>query len=119
MDVPKAKTIDQYIYQFPIEVQEKLQILRETISEIVPEATEKISYGIPTFVLRKNLVHFAAFKSHIGFYALPTSNEKFKMELAKYKTGKGSIQFPLNEDLPIDLIRKLVRYRVEEVQRFE
>ena len=112
----KPIDIDSYILRFPPEVQEKLQQLRSTIKRIVPEATEKISYGIPTFFLKKNLVHFAAFKEHIGFYALPTTNEVFKKELAAYKAGRGSIQFPLDEELPIGLIEKLVRYRVKELK---
>jgi uncharacterized protein YdhG (YjbR/CyaY superfamily) len=116
MEVPKPKTIDQYISQFPIEVQSKLEQLRGILKKLVPNAAEKISYGIPTFALDKNLVHFAAFKNHIGFYALPTSNVKFQKELSKYKTGKGSIQFPLNEDLPIELIENLVKYRIMESQ---
>ena len=116
MDVPKVKTIDEYINQFPIEVQVKLEILRSAIQKLAPKATEKISYGIPTFALKKNLVHFAAFKNHIGLYALPTTNEKFKKELSKYKSGKGSIQFPLSEELPIHLIEKLVLFRIAELE---
>ena len=111
----KPVDIDSYISNFPPEVQEKLQQLRSLIKRIVPEATEKMSYGIPTFFLKKNLVHFAAFKEHIGFYALPTTNEAFKKELSGYKVGRGSIQFPLDEELPIGLIEKLVRYRVKEI----
>ena len=114
MNNAKPLTIDQYISAFPAEVQLKLQILRSTIRQIIPEAKEKISYGIPTFALTKNIVHFAAFKNHIGLYALPETNEKFQEELAKYKTGKGSIQFPLKEELPLLLIEKLIRYRLEK-----
>ncbi len=113
MQKEKPLTIDEYISNFPPEVQLKLQLLRSTIRQIIPEATEKISYGIPTFALTKNIVHFAAFKNHIGLYALPATNEKFQEELSKYTTGKGSIQFPLKEDLPISLIEKLLRYRME------
>ena len=113
MQKEKPLTIDDYISDFPAEVQLKLQILRSTIKNIIPDATEKISYGIPTFALAKNIVHFAAFKNHIGLYALPETNEKFQEELSKYTTGKGSIQFPLNEDLPLSLIEKLLRYRME------
>lgn len=101
---------------FPPEVQQKLQQLRALIHQLVPEATEKISYGIPTFFLKKNLVHFAAFKEHIGFYALPTANGKFKKELSPYKVGRGSIQFPLNEELPLGLIKKLILFRVKELE---
>ena len=114
MQKEKPLTIDEYINNFSPEVQLKLQLLRSTIRQIIPEATEKISYGIPTFALTKNIVHFAAFKNHIGFYALPATNEKFQEELAKYKTGKGSIQFPLKEELPLLLIEKLIRYRLEK-----
>jgi uncharacterized protein YdhG (YjbR/CyaY superfamily) len=112
----KYTTIDGYMEGFPREVQKKLQQLRALIHQLVPEAKEKISYGIPTFFLKKNLVHFAAFKEHIGFYALPRANEEFKKELARYKVGRGSIQFPLNEELPLDLIKKLVLFRVKELE---
>lgn len=114
MNNVKPTTIDQYISAFPTEVQLKLNVLRSTIKNIIPHATEKISYGIPTFALDKNIVHFAAFKNHIGLYALPQTNEKFQEELANYKTGKGSIQFPLKEELPLLLIEKLIRYRLEK-----
>ena len=96
-------------------MQAKLQQLRAVIRRMVPEATEKISYGIPTFFLKKNLVHFAGFKGHIGLYALPSANEAFKKELSHYKVGRGSIQFPLDEELPIALIKKLVAFRVKEL----
>lgn len=109
------KTIDAYIADFPPEVQVKLQQLRALIKRMVPQATERISYGIPTFFLKKNLVHFAAFKTHIGFYALPTTNEAFKKELAAYKVGRGSIQFRLDEELPFQLIEELVAFRVKEI----
>jgi|SRR5690606_22444028 len=112
----KFQSIDDYIGSFPVNVQKQLQLVRSTIQKIAPNATETISYGIPTFVLKKNLVHFAGFKNHIGLYALPSTNEEFGDELKKYKTGKGSIQFPLNEELPIKLIEKLVEFRVKELQ---
>jgi uncharacterized protein YdhG (YjbR/CyaY superfamily) len=108
------KNIDQYIATFPTEVQKKLQALRTIIKEIAPLATETISYQMPTFKLNKNLVHFAAYDKHIGFYPSPSGIEAFKSELFKYKHAKGSIQFPLNEPLPIELISKIVAFRVKE-----
>lgn len=107
-------TIDEYIATFPEEIQNKLQVIRATIREAAPEATEKISYQMPTFYLNGNLVHFAAFKNHIGFYPIPSSIEKFKQELAPYKTSKGGVQFPLDRQIPFDLITRIVNFRVEE-----
>lgn len=106
--------IDKYIKKFPEEVQEKLEILRRVIKENAPDAVEKISYGMPTFYLNGNLVHFAAYSGHIGFYPAPSGIEAFKDQRAVYKTSKGAIQFPLDEDLPLGLIRKIVKFRVEE-----
>jgi uncharacterized protein YdhG (YjbR/CyaY superfamily) len=108
------KTIDEYIAGFPPDVQTLLQQIRATIREEAPEAQEAIKYQIPTFVLDGNLVHFAAFKKHIGFYPTPTGTEHFQRELSGYKAAKGSIQFPLSEPIPFDLIREIVRFRVEE-----
>ncbi len=109
------KSIDQYITTFPSEVQEKLQTIRQTIKKASPEATESISYQMPTFKLNgRNLVHFAAFTHHIGFYPIPSGIEAFKKELSVYKQGKGSVQFPLDQPLPVELIVKIVRFRVEE-----
>lgn len=107
-------TIDEYILGFPAQVQGKLRELRQVIRTVAPAAQEKIRYQIPTFYLNGNLVHFAAFAGHIGFY--PTSNgiSRFKRELSHYKHAKGSVQFPLDEPLPVALIEKIVRYRVEE-----
>jgi uncharacterized protein YdhG (YjbR/CyaY superfamily) len=107
-------TIDAYIAAFPDDVQTILQQIRRTIHEAAPEATEAISYGMPTFKLHGNLVHFAAFKNHIGFYPVPSGIEAFKDELAAYKQGKGSVQFPLNRPMPLDLIRRIVQFRVGE-----
>ena len=107
-------TIDEYIMQFPTEVQETLKTLRKVIKEAAPEAEEKISYKMPTFTLHGNLVHFAAYKNHIGFYPTPSGIEAFKEELSKYKGAKGSVQFPIKEPLPYELIIKIVRYRVKE-----
>ncbi len=108
------QTIDEYIAGFPTDVQEVLQKIRMAIHEAAPQATEKISYQMPTFYLKGNLVHFAAFKEHIGFYPVPTGIEKFKKELSVYKQGKGSVQFPLDQPMPYDLITKIVKFRVKE-----
>ena len=109
-------SIDEYIETFPTLVQEKLQEIRLTIHESAPDATEAISYQMPTFKLNGNLVHFAAYEHHIGFYPIPTGMEAFKEELSHYKTGKGSVQFPLDQPLPLDLIRRIVEFRVKENQ---
>ncbi len=116
MDTKKTipTNIDEYITGFPKDVQEVLQKIRQTIHEAAPEATEKISYQMPTFFLNGNLVHFAGFKEHIGFYPVPTGIEKFKKELSVYKQGKGSVQFPLDQPMPYDLITKIVEFRVKE-----
>lgn len=111
-----STTIDAYIAGYPEEVQAILQEIRRTIHETAPEATEAISYGMPTFKLHGNLVHFGAFKSHIGFYPVPSGMEAFQEELAAYKQGKGSVQFPLNKPMPLDLIRRIVEFRVQESQ---
>jgi uncharacterized protein YdhG (YjbR/CyaY superfamily) len=111
------KTIDEYLESWPENVRSRLQAIREVIKEEVPEAEEAIRYQMPTFRLHGNLVFFAAFKNHIGLYALPAATEEFKSELSHYKTGKGSIQFPMDEPLPLPLIRKIVRYRVEETRK--
>ncbi|WP_026705912.1 iron chaperone [Flavobacterium soli] len=110
------KTIAEYIAAFPEATQKKLPAMQALIQENAPDAVETISYAIPTFKLNgKMLVHFAAFKNHIGFYALPTGNIAFEKEFSVYKTGKGSVQFPLDQDLPQDLIARVVRFRVKEV----
>ncbi len=106
--------IDEYIEQFPKEIQDMLQKIREVIHETAPEATEKISYQMPTFYMNGNLVHFAAFKKHIGFYPTPSGTEQFHNELSVYKGAKGSVQFPLNQPIPYELIRRIVEFRVTE-----
>lgn len=106
--------IDEYINTFPEDVRTILNQLRQTIKESAPEAEETINYQIPTFSLHGNLVHFAAFKDHIGFYPTPTGIEAFKKELAPYKGAKGSVQFPIDQPLPLPLIRKIVKFRVKE-----
>ena len=107
-------TIDEYIRSAPPAVQGKLRAIRAAIKEEAPDAIEKISYQMPTFALNGNLVHFAAFKNHIGFYPAPSGIEHFTDELARYQTSKGAIQFPLDEEIPLDLIRQIVRFRVQE-----
>jgi uncharacterized protein YdhG (YjbR/CyaY superfamily) len=106
--------IDEYIADFPHEVQEILQQIRSLVRKAAPEAKEAIKYQIPTYVLNGNLVHFAAYKKHIGFYPTPSGIEQFKKELSAYKSAKGSVQFPIAEPIPFNLIEKIVRYRVVE-----
>jgi uncharacterized protein YdhG (YjbR/CyaY superfamily) len=108
------KTIDEYINTFPEDVQRILNQLRQTIREAAPEAEETINYQIPTFTLNGNLVHFAAFENHIGFYPTPSGMEAFKEDLSGYKSAKGSVQFPISDPLPLPLIRRIVEYRVKE-----
>ena len=108
------KTMDEYINTFPEDVRTILNELRQTIREAAPEAEETINYQMPTFKLNGNLVHFAAFQNHIGFYPTPTGIEAFKKELSGYKGAKGSVQFPIDQPLPLSLIRRIVEYRVKE-----
>ena len=108
------KDIDEYISNFPADVQEILQKVRMTIREAAPDAEETINYQIPTFTLNGNLVHFAAYKKHIGFYPTPSGIEQFKGELSTYKGAKGSVQFLLSQPIPYDLISEIVKFRVEE-----
>ena len=117
MESIKAKNIDEYIAAFPGDVQNKLQQIRATIRKAAPDAEEAISYGIPTFKLKGNLVHFAAFKNHIGFYPAPRAIEVFKKELSAYKGGKGTVQFPIDKSLPLSLISRIVKFRVKSVGR--
>jgi len=107
-------SINDYILTFPEDVQKLLQALLTVIKEAAPYATEKISYQMPTFELYGNLVHFAAYKNHIGFYPTHSGIEKFKNELAMYKGAKGSVQFPIDEPLPYELITQIVKFRVVE-----
>lgn len=108
------KDIDEYIAAFPKDVQEILEKVRVTIKKAAPDAEEAIKYQIPTFTLNGNLVHFAAFKKHIGFYPAPRGIEEFKEELSVYKGAKGSVQFPLDKTIPFDLISRIVEFRVKE-----
>jgi uncharacterized protein YdhG (YjbR/CyaY superfamily) len=116
-DRPVSATVDEYIAGQPPEVQERLRTLRQVIREAAPDATEKISYGMPTFVLHGNLIHYAAHTRHIGIYPMPTAVEAFKDELASYQNAKGSVQFPLDRPMPYDLIARIVRFRVDENTR--
>ncbi|MDF2545946.1 MAG: hypothetical protein K0R93_844 [Anaerosolibacter sp.] len=113
-----VKSIDEYILQFPPEVQEILKALRKVIKDAAPDAEEKISWQMPTFVLHGNLVHFAAHKNHIGFYPAPSGIDAFKEELSEYKGAKGSVQFPIKKPLPYELISKIVKFRVAENTKF-
>ncbi len=113
-DQTTPQTIDEYIAGFPPDIQVILQKIRTTIRKVAPEAEEKISYQMPTFTQKGNLVHFAAFKNHIGFYPTPSGTEEFWKELSGYKGGKGSIRFPLDQPIPYDLISKIVKFRVKE-----
>jgi len=108
------RTIDEYIAGFPPDVQQVLEKIRGTIRTTAPDAEETIKYRMPTFTLKGNLVHFAAFKKHIGFYPVPSGIEKFKDELSVYEQGKGSVQFSLERPIPYDLISRIVQFRVKE-----
>lgn len=108
------KTIDEYIAAFPPDVQAILQKVRATIREAAPGAQEKIGYGVPTFTLHGNLVHFAAFKNHFSFFPDPSGIEHFIDEVSQYRAGKGTLQFPLDQPIPYDLIRRITEFRVQE-----
>jgi len=116
MEVNKVKfeSIDEYISQFSVEIQEILETLRNVIQESAPDAIEKISYQIPTFHLHGNLVHFAAYKNHIGFYPTSSGIAAFIHELSEYTSSKGAVQFPLDRPLPYELISKITKFRVAE-----
>jgi len=109
-----AKNIDDYIATFPNDVQVILEKLRQTIRQAAPDASEKISYQMPTFFLNGNLMHFAAYKNHIGFYPAPSGIVAFQEKLKNYKTSKGAIQFPIDEAIPHALVKKIVRFRIKE-----
>lgn len=113
-DQTAPKNIDEYIAGFPPEIQEKLETIRATIRKAAPNAEEAISYMIPTFKLHGNLVHFAAYKNHIGFYPGAGGIAAFQEELAGYETSKGTVQFPLDKRLPLTLITKIVKFRVQQ-----
>ncbi len=109
----KPASVDAYIAQFPEEVQARLQKIRATIRAAAPDAEEVISYGMPTFRQHGNLVYFAAYKNHIGFYGTPSGHEAFEKELSMYKSGKGSVQFPLDQPVPYEVIGEITKFRVE------
>ncbi len=109
-----AATIEEYIADFPKDIQKILEELRATIRKAAPEAEETINYAIPTFTLNGNLVHFAAFKNHVGFYPAPSGIKAFEKELSVYEGAKGSIKFPLDKPLPLSLVSKIVKFRVKE-----
>ena len=110
----KFNSIDEYIGLYPSEIQDILTTLRKVIKESAPEATEKISYQMPTFAMHGNLVHFAAYKNHIGFYPAASGVAAFTDKLVEYKTSKGAIQFPIDKPLPYELIREIVQFRIDE-----
>ena len=107
-------TIDEYIAGYPKNIQKLLEEVRVTIKKAAPGAEEAIKYGIPTFILNGNLVHFGGFKNHIGFYPAPSGIEEFKKELSKYAGAKGSVQFPIDKPMPLALITKIVKFRVKK-----
>ena len=107
-------SIDEYIATFPVETQKILEELRATIKAAAPDAGEKISYQMPTFAQKGNLVHFAAYKNHIGFYPTSSGTQAFKQELSIYEGAKGSVKFPIEKPLPLELISKIVKFRVAE-----
>lgn len=109
-----ATTIDEYIAGFPPDIQHILEQVRSTVKKAAPQATEGIGYGMPAFKQNGPLVYFAAYPHHIGFYPIPSGLEAFKAELSKYKTGKGSVQFPLDQPMPLTLITKMVKFRAKE-----
>ena len=110
----QSENIDEYIRGFPKEIQNLLKEMKSTIQKAAPDAEEAIKYAMPTFVLNGNLVHFAAYKNHIGFYPAPSGIDAFKKELSVYKGGKGTVQFPLDKPLPLNLITKIVKFRIEQ-----
>ena len=109
-----SKQIDEYILSFPDQTQAKLNKLRSIIQKEVPNATETFKYAMPTYDLYGNLVHFAGYKNHIGFYPAPSGLKAFKDEIAKYPNSKGAVQFPLDQELPVELIQKIVQHRIKE-----
>jgi len=115
-DKTAPKNIDEYIARYPKGIQAILQKIRKTVQKAAPDAQETINYQMPTLSLNGNLVHFAAFEKHIGFYPTPSGIEKFKKEIDAYKNAKGSVQFPLDQPIPYDLISRITKFRVKEQQ---
>ncbi len=114
MDKITAPDIDTYIAGFPKDIQKLLKQVRATVKKVAPEAKERISYGMPAFTLNGSSVYFAAFKKHIGFYPAPKGIEEFQKELSQYKGGKGSVQFPFDQPIPLDLISRIVKFRFKK-----
>lgn len=112
MNAPRS--VNEYIERFPDDVRDRLEAMRSAIMRTAPSAEEYVSYGMPAYKLNGALVYFAAFKNHIGFFATPNAHDAFREDLSRYKSGKGSVQFPFDEPLPIDLIERMVRFRVAE-----
>lgn len=113
MKAQQYRNIDDYVSNFPLDVQEVLEQIRMTIQLAVPAAEETMKYNMPAFSLNDKLVYFAAFKNHIGFYPAPTDVQEFKDDLVKYKAGKGSLQFPLKQPIPYPLINRLAKHRLK------
>jgi uncharacterized protein YdhG (YjbR/CyaY superfamily) len=113
----QTQTIDEYIARFPLEVQVTLEQIRSTIRAAAPDATEAIKYGMPTFVQHGNLVHFAAFQKHISLYSVPTGIEIFEAELSAYDQSRGTVRFPSGTPVPLELMARIVKYRLEENSR--
>jgi uncharacterized protein YdhG (YjbR/CyaY superfamily) len=110
-----TNNIDEYIAGFPKEIQKTLKLIRETIKKAAPDAEETISYAIPTFTLNGHyLIYFAGYKNHVSIYPAPRGNEDFKDELSQYKGGKGTVQFPLDKPIPLNLLRRIVKFRIKE-----
>ncbi|UKT63890.1 iron chaperone [Pedobacter mucosus] len=114
MENQKQENIDEYISRFSLETQKLLQVVRQTIHQVIPEAKEVISYGMPAFKVNKILVYFAGYKNHIGFYPTGSGIDAFKSEFTDYKWSKGAVQFPLNKPLPLDLITRITKFRANE-----
>jgi uncharacterized protein YdhG (YjbR/CyaY superfamily) len=114
MPPSRPATVDEYLATMPAATRAKLESIRQTIREAAPEATEKIAYEIPTFVFHGNLVHFAGYEHHIGFYPASSGVREFADELESYETSKGTIRFPLDAEVPLDLVRRIVEFRVRE-----
>jgi uncharacterized protein YdhG (YjbR/CyaY superfamily) len=109
------KNVDEYIRSFPKETRDRMEKIRRTIRTQAPDAAENLSYGMPAYKTHgKPLVYFAGYKGHIGFYATPSGHSEFAEELSGYKQGKGSVQFPLEEPLPLELIKRIIQFRVQE-----
>lgn len=113
-DQPAPRNIDEYIAGFPHDVQKTLKKIRLTIRKAAPDAQEAIKYQMPTFTLKGNLLSFGAYKKHVGFYPAPAGNEQFRKDLSVYRAGKSTVRFPLDKPIPLDLISKLVKFRVKE-----